>query len=394
MPTIHRKIALRRSRFDCLIAPVIVLLCAAAPPSASAGESAPETRGDPGVHEILLPELTYEGNASCSASDCHAEPEATEQSGQMIGNESNIWDKWDPHSEAYWTLKDEKSKKIAGELGLEDPTASSRCLTCHAMDVPPKRQGDRFEATVGVGCESCHGPAEKWLDPHSKEGWTAEKREAFGAAGLQKKWGLLDTSNLAVRAHTCVGCHLQIDKDMVDAGHPPLEFELYGYNYYATNDDYYRHWEERNDPLIDAKLWAAGQLAGAQSAEAQLANWKKAGWKPAMARSLADLYGAGRELVKKHFGIDHAKEIPEGDFSAESAAAAARDLAAETKQADNARERRVVAFGVTALGSAAFRGRGEQVPSAFWSAYKTAKQGEAGDAYEKAVGKMARLAQR
>ncbi len=35
-----------------------------------------------------------------------------------------------------------------------------------------------------------------------------------------KERGLLDTSYLSVRAGLCVSCHMAIEKDMIDGGHP------------------------------------------------------------------------------------------------------------------------------------------------------------------------------
>lgn len=352
-----------------------------------------QARSTPGVHPILLPDLTYMGNATCAGSGCHGEAEPKAQSGQWIGDESNIWAQWDPHANAYKTLSNDDSKAIAGKLEIADATQSARCLTCHAVAAPKAQQGQLFShKDDAVSCEACHGPAEKWLDPHAKEGWTAQQRQAIGADGMLKQFGLVDTHNLSMRAHTCVACHLQIDKDMVDAGHPALEFELYSYNYYVTDKpgaEYYQHWNEPTDKQIDARLWATGQAAAYEAAVAQLADWKEKGWDTAEAQAMVDLYKAGLDIAEKHFGSRTAVGLADGKYTAETTAAAAKELAALAPTAKNRIHARVIAFGVTALGAATFEARGAQAPDAYWTAYHTATTSEPGDAYVAAVKAMA-----
>jgi len=343
-----------------------------------------EARVEPGVYSIITSDLKYKGNASCAGSDCHTADEATKQSGQLIGDESNIWSDWDPHAEAYRQLQNEESKEIASKLGIEKATASSRCLTCHAMDVPQEQRGELFSIDNAVGCESCHGASEKWLEPHAKAGWTAEKRDKLGAQGLIDEYGLNDTTHVSVRAHTCVSCHLQIDKDMIDAGHPPLEFELYAYSYYVSDEgeEFYQHWNERQGVVIDARLWAAGQIAAYQAAENQVADWRAEGWDTAEAQNLLKLYTHGYEVVKEVFGVETAKAVHEMDNpTAEQCATAAEKLAAYAPEAENERERRIIGYGVSALGSSAFAAEGREVPDAFWQPYNTVTSGEGGQDY-------------
>jgi len=356
-----------------------------------------EARVKPGVYPIITPDLTYLGNATCSGSECHSAEQAKKQSGQMIGDELNIWLDYDPHAFTYDQLSNDQSKKIAAKLDIADAAKSDRCLSCHAMNAPKDHRGDKFSITDAVGCESCHGPAEKWKDPHAKEGWTMAERNKLGAQGLIDSHGLIDTTHLSVRAHTCVSCHLQIDKDMIDAGHPPLEFELYSYNYYVSkkpNKEYYIHWGDgERMPLHDARLWAAGQIAAHEAATIQVDHWKEKGWDTAQAESLAELYANGAKLVEKHFGATTAEQVHNAEMTADQAAAAAKDLAALGGEADDNSQRRTIGMGVTALGSAVFEARGKQVPDAFWEHYPAAIAGQEGQPYLDALKKMADLAQ-
>jgi hypothetical protein len=348
-----------------------------------------------GVHPIIVGGLKYTSNASCAGSGCHGEAEPKEHSGQWIGDENTIWAEHDPHAHGFLTLKDPASKAMADLLGIADAATSSRCLSCHAMDVPEPQRGELFAFEDAVGCESCHGPGEKYLNPHAEAGWTAAKRAQIGSEGLFKQFGLVDTSDLAARATTCVACHLQIDKDMIDAGHPPLEFELYAYNYYISKKgkEFAIHWNEPTGQLQDARLWATGQAAALAAADKMLADWKAKGWDATSAQSLRDLYAATAAVAKKHFGADTPVALSKAEFTPAKTAAAAADLAAIAPRATDAIQRRIVAFGVTALGAATFDGKGAEVPDAFWDAYATATTGEGGDAYLAAVKQLADLAQ-
>ena len=109
----------------------------------------------------------------------------------------------------------------------------------------------------GVGCESCHGPAEKWL--------TAHYQDEFKALSLREKaerYGLYPTKDLAFRVTLCASCHVgdagrEVDHDLIAAGHPRLAFEYTGYHH---SPKYLRHWQEKA-PDFDARAWEIGQVA-------------------------------------------------------------------------------------------------------------------------------------
>ena len=164
----------------------------------------------------------YTGAASCAASNCHGSTKPKADFPKM--NENVVWFQKDKHAKAYATLTNEKLKsgvspaKIAQNLKIAKATESSKCLVCHAVDVKPELRGPKFDISEGVHCDGCHGPAEKWLEPHAEKGWTHEQ---------SVKVGMYDTKNFLLRAEKCVSCHLQIDHEMVAAGHPDLlAFEL------------------------------------------------------------------------------------------------------------------------------------------------------------------------
>src|SRR5882724_2314297 len=99
----------------------------------------------------------YTGAASCAASNCHGSTKPKADFPKL--NENVVWFQKDKHAKA---------------------TDSSKCLVCHAVDVKPELRGPKFDISEGVHCDGCHGPAEKWLEPHAEKGWTHEKSVAVG----------------------------------------------------------------------------------------------------------------------------------------------------------------------------------------------------------------------
>lgn len=356
-------------------------------------EGAPEAlcRADAAAPPIL-PGFTYIGVSGCMGSGCHDDEKPTEHSGKLIGDEYNIWFDHDPHKDACETLFDDASTEIAEKLSLADPAASERCLSCHTTYPPEPQRDETFDVEQGVGCETCHGAGEKYLEPHATEGWTNEQRGKIGAAGLRTEYGLIDTTDLAARAQMCVSCHLQIDKDLLDAGHPALQFELYSYNHYIYGDEHGRiHWDDSSVPWINAKLWAIGQAASLEAAQAQSAAWKSKGWDTAAADELVAIYEAGAKIAAKHFGANTPAALAAATYSAEACKAAAADLAALAANASSQVQRKNLAFGLVALGEACFKAAGGEVPAAFRTASKAATAGQEGDDWTKAIKEMADL---
>lgn len=110
------------------------------------------------------------------------------------------------HANSLERLKSAEASAIAGRAGLASPR-DPRCLKCHATLV-------RGRARAGVSCESCHGPASAYLEPHQKPDSSALARKA-GLADLRVKPEAI--------ARTCVSCHVTLDADLRAAGHPAGE---------------------------------------------------------------------------------------------------------------------------------------------------------------------------
>ncbi|NNF45071.1 MAG: hypothetical protein HKN62_18880 [Phycisphaerales bacterium] len=315
-------------------------------------EGVPRPVAAPAADAVILPGV-YTGTASCA--ECHRD-EPEDVRGQTIGDENRIWSQSDPHSHGYKTLENDASKAIAEKMQIATPTESDRCLSCHAPTVPANmlhpehfETGKAWKTREGIGCEMCHGPAGDWLEPHADENWTPTERKNRGAAGLLSEYKLIDTTHLPTRAEKCVSCHLKIDPEMVKAGHPPLEFELFAYSAYLWDEDYEMHWDEAAG---DAALWAAGQAAAAKAATAQVQAWKNAGADATTAESLAAIYEKGKPIASK---------VTQQSFAPAACATAARELAAVGKTATNGLEMNIVGYGVSALGATALAGNEEAV---------------------------------
>ncbi len=198
----------------------------------------------------LFPALAqYRGAGGCSGSACHGRTSpAPEKESRVLSNEYAVWSVKDKHSNAYKVLGNDRSKRMAAILKLGAPESAPKCRACHAVPSEARFVSD------GVGCEACHGPAEKWLGPHSVAGQTHAANVALG---------LYDTKDVTLRAKKCLECHLGtgdkvVDHELIAAGHPDLVFELDTFS--AAQPV---HWREpkpqAGNSLPRVREWAVGQ---------------------------------------------------------------------------------------------------------------------------------------
>ncbi len=173
----------------------------------------------------------YLGATSCSGSACHGSTTPRNKL-RIAQNEFYTWSQKDDHAKAYEVLTKPDSKIIAKNLKLAKPEESERCLVCHAMRVSPESQGTLYDLTEGVSCESCHGPAEKWLGAHIRKDFDRQKGTAVG---------MYNTKNLVKRAQKCLECHGGMEgkvvvHELIGAGHPRLSFEMDNYTHASSRD--------------------------------------------------------------------------------------------------------------------------------------------------------------
>jgi hypothetical protein len=199
--------------------------------------------------------LRFLGAQSCSTSGCHG-------GAGELNKQFTIWIQYDfHHQRPVATLTTARSERLASVLKITDPTKDTRCTSCHApfQTVPAVLLDKEVKITEGVSCESCHGPAEKWLLSHTRKDYSHADRVHAG---------MRDLKNPYVRANTCVACHQNVDSDLLRAGHPELIFELDGQ---AVTQP--KHWRKELDKP-GPQFWLVGQAVALREMSWQLATEK------------------------------------------------------------------------------------------------------------------------
>jgi hypothetical protein len=211
--------------------------------------------------------LPYQVNAkhlgvvNCANSLCHGSIKKWKDSA-ILQNEYVTWSRVDKHAtKAYHVLFEDRSKRIARNLGLrEAPHQAKLCVDCHAHNPPPQLRGERFKVEDGVSCEACHGPAEKWIEAHVGPDATHAKNLANG---------LYPTSDPVAQARLCLSCHFGnrdkfVTHRMMGAGHPRMSFELETFAqtqppHFVIDDA----WQKRKRTWDGVRVWAVGQALAA-----------------------------------------------------------------------------------------------------------------------------------
>lgn len=209
----------------------------------------------------------HEGVASCASSVCHGAAESSGAS-RVRQDEVAIWQDRDPHARAYRTLLSDASRQIAANLGLGAAHEAPECLVCHADFVPPEKRGERFQLSDGVGCEACHGGAERWLSSHAQRGVPHQDNLALG---------MYPTSDPMARAELCLSCHMGtvdrvITHRIMGAGHPRLSFELDTFTWMYPHYDFDEDYRQRKGEVNGLRDWAIGQGVAARTLLARLAD--------------------------------------------------------------------------------------------------------------------------
>ena len=216
------------------------------------------------------------GTVTCASSLCHGSVKLWKDSA-VLQNEYLTWSRTDKHARAYNVLLNERSKRIAKNLGLKQPAHEAKiCLDCHAHVIPEERRGERFTITDGITCEGCHGPAQKWVKTHVE---SDNAGAALHARNIEQ--GLYPTSDPVARAKLCMSCHYG-NKDklvthrIMGAGHPRMSFELDTFTeiapkHFVVDKDY----SERKKVWDGAKTWAIGQALAVSEAMTILADPKR-----------------------------------------------------------------------------------------------------------------------
>ena len=207
------------------------------------------------------------GAPSCASAACH-----NQNLGKGITfSEYTTWTGFDPHHKAYAVLFNPRSDIIVKNLyntAAGSAGATQLCLNCHSSNQgKSEHAGPGFSVTEGVGCESCHGASSGYISIHF-----TEKFKKLGSQEKEKEFGLTNTKDLSSRNKMCADCHvgnakkgMEVNHDLIAAGHPRLNFELSAYS-----AQYPKHWKVEDDlkryPDFNAKAWAVGQIQSSKIA--------------------------------------------------------------------------------------------------------------------------------
>jgi hypothetical protein len=306
----------------------------------------------------------YAGASSCDGASCHGKNPPKDTPPAL--NEFTTWKGSPPdappdrHSVAFKALKDKAKggdERSAGimkklnEIEKSNDTAetSERCLTCHGVAVHdygvgkknpgaavgkhPELQLKNYKADDGVSCDGCHGPAEKWVKKHDKKEWATKEwaKDGGKSGGSQKlydEYGIYYSKDLELWANQCVRCHLKLDSNMEEAGHPILvPFELF---YQSSATPHWRDYSTAKDspelpaagPMNAAYLWQTGQAAALREALQQVVAHAKA--KPELLKGTVERaqshYTVFRHALKT-LNADAAKQFDEAMPKLDPAAA-------------------------------------------------------------------------
>jgi len=242
---IHKK----KNKWELLRASLSVILFSYA---ASAGaQSVPKTP--------LTDGIAHKGIMGCYGSTCHSRQEATGITVRQ--NEIVTWQDnssvTGAHNRAYKTLLNERSESITKRLGIGPANKEPACLSCHSDAIPKALQEKTFHIDDGVGCESCHGGAGKWIKSHYNKNVTHSVNVASGLYPLE---------DAKTRAGVCLSCHYGsetkgqfVNHRLMAAGHPRLTFELDLFTALQShhNEDY--DYAKRKAIQKGTRIWAIGQ---------------------------------------------------------------------------------------------------------------------------------------
>lgn len=219
-----------------------------------------------GVESLYHMDRGVRGAASCATSSCHGGPRAGVSSNEAPrGSEYPLWLEKDPHAQSWKTISSEASVNILSRLGiLKDGKIANvkgfqNCLACHNTDRNITESQISPQIAEGVGCESCHGPSQRWYDRHYQA--SASVTQAI------QNLGLTDSEPLLQRAKICATCHVggkdrDMNHDIIAAGHPALYFDMAVYH-----EAYPKHWRDKDQqqPNFRSQLWLAGKIASADA---------------------------------------------------------------------------------------------------------------------------------
>ena len=178
--------------------------------------------------------------------------------------EYEVWEGTPHHSSFKEVHKNKKAKGILKAIGEKRMKRSETCATCHYSYIEGK-------AKAGPSCESCHGPAQAWIETHNDKKNPNNIKDAIAK-------GMIHSSMIYDIAANCMSCHglanPKLPGDtaatMLDNDHPlNPNFELVEYSQGAVRHRFYPPDVTVNKEMTDAEksvYYLVGQAAALVSA--------------------------------------------------------------------------------------------------------------------------------
>ena len=126
------------------------------------------------------------------------------------------------HSTTFNLLPRKKNTKaISKKMGIRSVKRDSDCLTCHfTSQIIDKKE----KAISGIACESCHGPAKKWIKIHGDYGGKKVTKEMETPEHKADRFAKIEAANM-IRpndlyrvAENCYQCHTVPNEKLVNVG--------------------------------------------------------------------------------------------------------------------------------------------------------------------------------
>lgn len=199
---------------------------------------------------------------------------------RVVGNEACVkchapeiqaW-KQTPHARTFDELhRRPEAKQIASKLGLTSIKSEGRCVSCHYTQ-QAGASGD-FHAIAGVSCESCHGAAKDWLEPHHDYGAEEITRLTESPQHRRERitrsvdLGMRNPANVYLVAQSCLRCHTTADEELVNVGgHSAgsLDFEFVAWSQGSIRHNFVRSDGKTNEVSSQSRMrvmFVAGMIA-------------------------------------------------------------------------------------------------------------------------------------
>lgn len=206
---------------------------------AAGGISAVPAEGEKKSH--LRPTSRFKTLAAAACQRCHGDQHA--------------WWYSDPHYASIepFLEKAAKNVQIARLYGLQTgrlTRGDQLCMDCHGTVASGS---EKRTVQDGVSCQSCHGPAADYLEPHQE----GDKSLGLQRPGYRKalQLGMVELEDLSKRAATCTGCHYITDPRLLSAGHPSGA----GFDFVGGMSNI-KHWQAPLAPAATIKTAFAGAI--------------------------------------------------------------------------------------------------------------------------------------